>query len=254
MTRQNELYRDGFCVIGIKDDSNGGFYADISLMYIEFSAAVALFLADKLEMNERHGYRLIDMLVRRRASQQKGLGLSREVCIYDNYDMWGSYAEAAACVLGETYTEDDLFRVITKYDADHWAEVFEDLKTFFGSDNTWLISGIITRWDGKYKYEAVFEDFEEVYSRVTKDCDFIRITDQAWDLCIICSHHDGTNSFVIRKMTDTGIEYYYRWLTDESYQESKGTMYCRLKQKYTEPVYFVRTVYPHLWVEEATVS
>lgn len=254
MKGQSELYKDSFCVIGINDDGTGGFYADISLTYIEFSATVARFLVRKLKTNERQGYRLIDMLVRRRASQQKGLGMNREVRIYDNYDMWGSYAEAAACALGETYTEDDLFCVITEYDADHWAEVFGDLKTFFGSDNTCLISGIIARWDGRYRYEAMFEDFEKVYSGVTKDCDFIRITDQAGDLCITCSHHDGTNSFVIRKITDAGIDYYYKWLTDESYQESKGAMYCSLKQKYTEPVYFVKTVYPHLWAEEAEVS
>lgn len=63
MKKSNAIYRDDFCVIGIKDDDSIGIYADITLDYREFSTEVAKFLADRLRRNQRGGYRLIDRLM-----------------------------------------------------------------------------------------------------------------------------------------------------------------------------------------------
>ena len=59
-----DLYRDCFMVIAINDTEHKGIYADALLDYIEFSEEVARFIAKKCAENLKHGYKLIDFILK----------------------------------------------------------------------------------------------------------------------------------------------------------------------------------------------
>lgn len=55
-----KLYEDKFCTIGMREDTERGYYSDISLTYFEFPAIVAEYISKRFEENIQHGSRLID--------------------------------------------------------------------------------------------------------------------------------------------------------------------------------------------------
>ena len=71
--KRNDIYEDGFIVIGINEENNSGFYTDATCMlFMEFSREVAEFLARKCRENMEHGYNLIDYIYRKRIGWNGG--------------------------------------------------------------------------------------------------------------------------------------------------------------------------------------
>lgn len=63
--------------------------------------------------------------------------------------------------------------------------------------------------------------FQEFLSKIGKDCDYFKI---GWDkvrgnLKVICTHHDGTNYYEIRELTEAGANAYSDW---EHYHRFNG--------------------------------
>ena len=87
--------------------------------------------------------------------------------------------------------------------------VFEELKHFF--NNQIIAFGSIGRWDGVYSGGKIFNNFEDAYWYLTKDCDYVKIYDENGHLYIHCTHHDGSCSFELKELTSKGQEYYDNW-------------------------------------------
>ena len=137
--------------------------------------------------------------------------------IYNNYDLWDDYAEEAREYLIDAgCTEDELtdnntWSEIYSQDEAVWACEHDSLRDFFSKGNSWILMGTTERWNGKFRGGTVFSDFDDMLSKAMKDCDYLNIYDENGHMYLKCSHHDGTNLYEIKKMTDKGIEYFDRW-------------------------------------------
>ena len=89
----------------------------------------------------------------------------------------------------------------------YWDDLSYELKHFFEKGNAWLLTGSIGRWDGNCRGGYIFNTFEE-FCRCFRDCDYIEITDDAGHLKVKCSHHDGTNFYEVKRVSDFGYEWY----------------------------------------------
>ena len=89
----------------------------------------------------------------------------------------------------------------------YWYDFSDELKRFFNKGNAWLLVGTLGLWDGKCKGGYIFNTFEE-FCKCLEDCDYVEITDNKGHFEIKCSHHDGTNHYEIKRVSDFGYEWY----------------------------------------------
>ena len=171
------------------------------------------------------------------------------VTLFDNYDFDRDEIIESILSYRDDITEDDITDNMI-YDEwysqlEVWFEdIFSDLKKFF--DNKQIICfGNIGRWNSYFDAGKIFDDFEKAWYDMTKDCDYIRITDDNGHLYIDCSHHDGNNHFEIKVLTDKGAEYYdnwnyYSWRGDNRTEEQVHT---QIIKRYSHLPKFYKNIY-----------
>ena len=170
----------------------------------------------------------------------------KERIIYDNYNLWETYSESAIDALvdmcGDEYTDDDVWNMIYDFDAEDYSEEVDRMRDFF-SDGTYIIFGSIGRWDGCRTGFDIFDDFDSAYNHAIEDCDYVKIYDVNGHFYIECSHHDGTNYYEIKKLTDAGIRYFENW--DESWDDKRSNSYIKDKliNRYSVLPRFAEKVY-----------
>lgn len=101
-----------------------------------------------------------------------------------------------------------------------WHYFVEDFKTFVASRNL-ILTGTVGRWDGNHDGGARINTFQDI-EMLWKDCDYIQVYDQNGHLHIKCSHHDGTNIFKLKKLTQKGVDLFdqhNRW--EDSWSQRK---------------------------------
>ena len=164
--------------------------------------------------------------------------------IFSNENVWGDYREAAEDIFCENGIEIDslsqketvLFNIAEELAADAWRVEKEQLENFF-KGSTWILQGTLGLWSGTHPAGYVFTDFSEMLSRAMKDCDYFSIFDINGHLYLRCQHHDGTNNFEIKKLTEKGIRYYENQNSDEK------MVHDRLFQAYSVLPHYTYLVY-----------
>lgn len=174
---------------------------------------------------------------------------AKEREIYDNYypeDTWEEAAKESLAENGITEpSEQELLDEVYALDEEHWSDVKEELKRFFEDGSTWLLTGTVELWHGKYGGGFVFKTFDEMMSKAGKDCEFFRFSDINGHLHLQCSHHDGTNCYEIFKITDAGIAYYERWNSGERSNDhrTEREVHMNIIKRYSRLPHFVHLVY-----------
>jgi hypothetical protein len=143
---------------------------------------------------------------------------AKQRVIYDNYDLWEQYAEDARAALELDYNPEEItdcmiWDEIYFYDENTWGEEFHALSDFFDGKSCLLV-GTVGRWNGTFSAGTVFYDFEKMFYEAVKDCDYWKIWDENGRFFLECSHHDGTNMFEIKEITDKGISLLDKWEYD----------------------------------------
>ena len=134
--------------------------------------------------------------------------------LYSNYYGWISEDEIRQELWECEYvdhidevTDDMIHEEMYRLEELYWDDFSYELKRFFDKGNAWLLTGTLGLWYGKCKGGFIFNTFDE-FCRCLKDCDYVEITDNKGHLEIKCSHHDGTNYFEIKHVSDFGMEYF----------------------------------------------
>lgn len=134
--------------------------------------------------------------------------------LYSNYYGWISEDEIKQYLWDCEYidhldeaTDDMIYNEMYELERMYWDDISYELKHFFDKGNAWLLTGSIGRWDGNYRGGYIFNTFEE-FCECLKDCDYIEITDNKGHLEVKCSHHDGTNFYEVKRVSDFGCEYF----------------------------------------------
>lgn len=134
--------------------------------------------------------------------------------LYSNYYGWISEDEIKQYLWDCEYidhldeaTDDMIYNEMYELERMYWDDISYELKHFFDKGDAWLLTGSIGRWDGNYRGGYIFNTFEE-FCKCLKDCDYVEITDNKGHLEIKCSHHDGTNFYEVKRVSDFGCEWY----------------------------------------------
>ena len=131
--------------------------------------------------------------------------------IYDNYNPWDTYTDkdltevALECewVANKDEITEDMLNEWRNEQMDIDFENVKDELTLFFKDKTVIFIGNLGLWDGTHGVKGK-GDFWKLFWKAMKDCDYFRLYDENGHLYLTCSHHDGTNHFEIKVVTDKG--------------------------------------------------
>ena len=160
--------------------------------------------------------------------------------------MWEDYAESAIEYLkeecGEEPTEESIWNEISFQDQTNWEEEKSQLVDFFAG-NTWILQGINERWDGKHSAGHIFSDFMEMFYKACEDCDYIKIWDENGHFYLQCFHHDGTNIYEIKRVTEAGKRYLENWEYCYSDHRSVEYIHTRVMKRYSTLPHYAHKVF-----------
>lgn len=138
-----------------------------------------------------------------------GKRVAKKRTIYDNYNLWDDYAEDEEILSLES--DNEKWEMIYELDRLNWASEHEMLNKFFDGNGPWILQGYTGLWTGRARGGFIFKTFDEMFLKATVDCDFWHFYDANGHFFLKCSHHDGSNIYEIRKLTEKGIAYYEKW-------------------------------------------
>lgn len=177
----------------------------------------------------------------------------KERCIYSNYDIIENYPDdviieelmESSVVDNESeITEQMIWEERNFLDSNDWEYEKERLMDFFlNNGENWIIAGKVGRWDGVYSGAFIFKTFDEMFYKVTKDCDYIHFYDENGHLYLSCAHHDGSCSFEIKEVTDKGYDYYNNWENNLDDKRSEKYVYNQIFNRYSKLPHFAHKVY-----------
>lgn len=173
---------------------------------------------------------------------------AKERIIYNSYDLWENYEADARESLKdncgiENPTYDQIWEEIYFLDSINWESDKAELEHFFNDGSTWILQGTTGRWDGSHRGGYIFTDFEDMFYKATKDCGYIKFYDENGHFYLQCSHHDGTNDYEIKRITDAGIQYYERWNYSWSDQRTKEQVHDMIMKRYSTLPHYAHKVY-----------
>lgn len=90
--------------------------------------------------------------------------------------------------------------------------------------NTMLLFGSVGTWRGRFAAGTIIDRYNDLV-KAWKNCDNLTVTDKGGRLYINASHHDGTNTYELRELTDKGMDYLHRHECDMNEEELHRTLY-----------------------------
>ena len=169
--------------------------------------------------------------------------------IYDNYNLWNdsNVKEAKEVLLerdgNENPSDNDIWDELNDEDNINWKEEKYELLKFFDDGSTWILRGTNGRWDGSHEAGTIFTDFMEMFNKAMKDCDYVKLYDENGHFYFQCSHHDGTNCYEIKKLTENGIKYLENCEYDWNDKRSERYIHDQIMKRYSVLPHFAHKVY-----------
>lgn len=68
-----------------------------------------------------------------------------------------------------------------------------------------IMQGNIGLWNGDFACGTIVEDFNDFIATAGKDCDYFKIEYDKEKVKILCPHHDGTNLYELKSLSQRGI-------------------------------------------------
>lgn len=174
--------------------------------------------------------------------------IPKERIIYNNYDLWETYTDEDIKeeLIEQGYDEEDIADntiLERRYFLDEcdWDDVKYELTQFF-KDKTVGFFGEVGLWHGVYKAGKI-GDFWSLFDDAIKDCAYIKIYDENGHMYLTCSHHDGTNHFEIKEITNKGCDYLEKWEYSWGDKRSEQAVHGQIYKRYSKLPRFAEKVY-----------
>lgn len=106
----------------------------------------------------------------------------------------------------EDVPDDEIWKEMQFSDECQWDETAHDLEVFMRNNGPMLVVGSLGLWYGNCRGGKICYNFRDL-AGAWEDCDYINIYDQNGHLYIECSHHDGTNMYECKLLTERGEQY-----------------------------------------------
>lgn len=140
----------------------------------------------------------------------------KTIVLFDNYsgydfeDMKKGLAEWNERDI-ESITDDEVWDAINDEESEDYDNAKWELKAMFGKDERVIVCGSCGTWQGNRDAMRICDNVEDALYECTKDCDYIKIEVEGRKVKVKSTHHDGTNYFEIKKLTDKGKSLYDNW-------------------------------------------
>ena len=109
---------------------------------------------------------------------------------------------------GEEPTESQIWNEISFLQSVAFEDFEYELKRFM-KDKKFILKGTLGLWDRDVYAGTVVKDMRELFDALDMSGDYYtKFEDVAGKLMITVSHHDGTNYFELRELTDKGLKKY----------------------------------------------
>lgn len=100
--------------------------------------------------------------------------------------------------------EEEIYDFVNEQNEEELKMVFEDLEKILEKKYL-IVTGTVGTWRGNFEGGKFLKNHNDLYSLV-KDCDYFKIYYENNKLKMKCSHHDGTNYYTFKELTDKGLE------------------------------------------------
>ena len=141
-----------------------------------------------------------------------------------NFDEWENYAREFILENradnGDDNTEIsdcELWDEIAFLQEIQWDDERAMMQNFF-EGKTLIVCGTFGSWRGALPAGKVIT-YDELW-KCWKDCDYIELYDEGGHFYIRAAHHDGTNHYEVKLLTEKGVEYYDNW--ENSYTDRRS--------------------------------
>lgn len=165
--------------------------------------------------------------------------------LFDNYDLSEAKRNDIIEYLLEEEmepTDEAIWQEFEEENGINWDILTDELENFFGHD-TYILRGTVGTWMGRREAGVVSNNFMGVIYKAINNCDYIKITDVNGHLYLECTHHDGTNCYEIKKLTDKGIDYLFNY--ENNWDETRSLQYVhdKIMERYSVLPNFAHKVY-----------
>ena len=174
--------------------------------------------------------------------------IPKERIIYNNYDLWETYTDEDIKeeLIEQGYDEeeiadDTIWERRNFFDECDWDDAKYELTQFFKGKTVGYF-GEVGLWHGVYKAGKIGE-FWKLFDDAIEDCWYWKFYDENGHLYLTCSHHDGTNHFEIKEITDDGYDYLTRWENNWGDKRTEQQVHNQIYKRYSRLPRFAEKVY-----------
>lgn len=167
--------------------------------------------------------------------------------LYSNYYGWIDDEDLRMSILDservdneEEITDEMIWDEMHFLEEIYWDDIAYELKRFFEKGSAWLLVGTLGLWYGKCRGGYIFHTYDE-FLKCLKDCDYWEVVDDKGHLYVNGSHHDGTNCYEIKRVSDFG----YEWYDNHSWDMCEEELHTKMWNNnfMTSLPHFARDVY-----------
>ena len=141
-------------------------------------------------------------------------------------------------------SDDDLWQEWYEQNERDWDDIKREVK-YHDERGSYLIIASLGLWNGRFDGGKIIDGY---LTEAIRACfkDYNKVYWQDKNLKVEAIHHDGTNYFIIKKLTDRGIEFY----NNHCYDYDDRTMHQKLFRDahYSHSVDFFARIYG--WVKD----
>lgn len=146
----------------------------------------------------------------------------KEQIYFNNYDGY-DYETIKETLIEDGYdepSEEQVYSRMSDWEYYDWMDMIHELKDKICSSV--LVTGTCGTWRGNFAGGKVFSEsdlyknedslLEHILNKAGKDCNYFKIgLNEQGNMFIQCSHHDGTNYYEVKNLTDKGWQAYDDW-------------------------------------------
>lgn len=138
----------------------------------------------------------------------------REITLFDNfsgYDFDEVKQDLMECNDLESISDEQVWNCISDMEREDWDNAIDMLKDLC-CDNKVIAMGSCGTWRGNFDAVKMFDNIEKAINACVQHCDYIEIkVNSVGNIAVRAAHHDGTNIFEIRVVTEKGENYFDKW-------------------------------------------
>ena len=112
-----------------------------------------------------------------------------------------------------------------------WYEAERELAKFF-EDKTVIFFGNAGCFDGIHKCGEIGE-FWSLYYKAVEQSNYVKIYDENGHLYLTCSHHDGTDCYEIKIITEKGNKYLDNWSWNLNDKRTRKYCHTQIFNRYS---------------------